>query len=486
MVQITLFANLLTSKVNFNNKLQEFSNKNTKLLDRSKKIRFLTRIVIQVLPKQWGKFLLLILLDYPVYMLHKILVLSQNTWSLPILKIVGSIDSSIRTIISIPLRNSIILAARKDYLKNSAGSRYDKSDYGTAYAELRRMEYIIAGIQNYITSLIQALPLFYLYLKELSTTAKYLLYFFCIINIIFILPTRLWFKLRTKAYQADNELNSEIYSVFNNFGREIPQTGLIRKLDKEIKLYIIALNAKYKYKIVLTVLNISLILLYYLFYGLSINLFSSFVFFTINYVKIFISIISIISLLEGLPSTDTRTLEPQIKNGAIELVNLNIPGVFTGLNLKIQPGEKVVCTGDNGSGKTLILRLIRGYEPYYYTPYVASTLLEETSSPLLDDFILLKNNPIWNSEFTEFHSLLEKSNLTRGQKLFLVISATLLNQSGCVLIDEALDPITGNLLEGIQKLINRSPATILVTSHNLNVIKMFERKLTIINQRIEG
>lgn len=63
-------------------------------------------------------------------------------------------------------------------------------------------------------------------------------------------------------------------------------------------------------------------------------------------------------------------LQLQKVKGAIEVENLNFrysdeaPWVFQNLNLKIEPGEKIVLAGKSGAGKTTLLRLLqRLYEP---------------------------------------------------------------------------------------------------------------------------
>ena len=71
--------------------------------------------------------------------------------------------------------------------------------------------------------------------------------------------------------------------------------------------------------------------------------------------------------------TETRAdmhlhLEPQILSGndvlTVEHLSKSFPGnpLFSDLNFQIQRGEKVAVIGDNGTGKTTILKIINGLE----------------------------------------------------------------------------------------------------------------------------
>ena len=162
-----------------------------------------------------------------------------------------------------------------------------------------------------------------------------------------------------------------------------------------------------------------------------------------------------------------------------------MPNVFDNISQNIAEGSKIVITGVNGSGKTLLLRIIAGYEPGYAKPQVRAIFIDSNVTVLKEDFRLLKYNEIWKTQFKEYHKLLYKPNLSKGQQLFVVIVRMLLGENSVILIDEAMDSVSDKPLSDLIELIHNTPHTVIITSHHQSIISSFKDHLKIHDKKID-
>ncbi|ETS81802.1 hypothetical protein PFICI_06804 [Pestalotiopsis fici W106-1] len=185
--------------------------------------------------------------------------------------------------------------------------------------------------------------------------------------------------------------------------------------------------------------------------------------------------------------------------------------VLDGIDLDINPGEKVAICGRTGSGKsTLLALLLRLYEPMGGTMTIdgieTSTLeidtLRERLVTLPQDPLLLSGtvrynlDPASGVEDDELLAALEKTGLlsviqdkggldadfnadwlSAGQKQLFCLARSMLRQSRVLLLDEATSSLDHQTDEVIQGLLRKEFAnwTTIVVAHRLRTVADFDK-----------
>lgn len=190
----------------------------------------------------------------------------------------------------------------------------------------------------------------------------------------------------------------------------------------------------------------------------------------------------------------------------IKLVNVSksFHGVdlLSNINVSIEPGEIVGFIGRNGSGKSVLFKLIAGiYKPDNGDIYVRGEKLGDTSDFPQDTGILI-DSPGFIDIYTGFQNLkylaaiqnkieektiiqymelvgLEPYNKTRvknyslGMKQKLAIAQAIMEDQDILLLDEpfnALDEQSHSKMLYLVKELQKEGKTILLTSHNFDDI----------------
>ncbi|KAK6210738.1 hypothetical protein LQW54_005943 [Pestalotiopsis sp. IQ-011] len=185
--------------------------------------------------------------------------------------------------------------------------------------------------------------------------------------------------------------------------------------------------------------------------------------------------------------------------------------VLDGIDLEINPGEKVAICGRTGSGKsTLLALLLRLYEPCGGTVTIdgveTSTLkvdtLRERLVTLPQDAILLSGTVRYNLDpecclgDDELLAALEKTGLlpvvedkggldadfdadwlSAGQKQLFCLARSMLRRSRILLLDEATSSLDHQTDETIQSLLRKEFArwTTIVVAHRLKTVADFDK-----------
>ena len=184
-------------------------------------------------------------------------------------------------------------------------------------------------------------------------------------------------------------------------------------------------------------------------------------------------------------------LEPRILSGNDVLHVENIAksfdalNLFAGLSFEIKRGEHVAVIGDNGTGKTTILKIINELLPpdsglirlgtnveicYYYQEHHVlhseKTLFEEIS----DDYPYLNNTEIRNTLaaflFTGDDVFKKISSLSGGERGRLSLAKLMLSESNFLILDEPTNHLDIMSKEILESALNGYTGTVLYVSHD--------------------
>ena len=179
-----------------------------------------------------------------------------------------------------------------------------------------------------------------------------------------------------------------------------------------------------------------------------------------------------------------------------------------GINLKIQPGEFVGLIGENGAGKTTMLKILSGLIPSSsgqarvlgYDPFKRNTEFRKKIAlvmgqkaqlwwdlPAIDAFDLLRAiyeipTPLYKERLHALTELLEVGRhlntqirrLSLGERMKMELIGAILHWPSVIFLDEptiGLDVLAAHKLrEFLREFNHREKATIILTSHNMEDI----------------
>lgn len=408
------------------------------------------------------------------------------------------IESSIRLIITIPIRNEAVKIARTDYVNSNlkiALKEHDRTNFGPIYAAFKRIENIFTGLERDISGVIKYLPLFILSSVKVISISKNKLIPFALItlNLCSIMYVKFWHKLRKSAFIADENMNKKILMLFQNIDRsEISQnlnSFANKTIQTEVNLYVKSLLTKQYYKLLLCAPNIL-----FIFFLARMQIYNQKEIITIillvfNWIQFSLSTISIVGLLSGIRAKNAaKSGDTVYKSPDILVSKLTIEGLFDDLNFSIKQGERVVITGQNGVGKTFLLRLISGQIKNTHVKAPSRyALISNNSSIFEEEKPLLGANEFWQKHLaSKYSNLLQEKFLSTGQNLFLSICLVLVYEPDLILMDEALDFLSHDMLESALFLLNSLDSTLVVVSHREDIIGKFPRNLRIEDMKIKA
>lgn len=204
-------------------------------------------------------------------------------------------------------------------------------------------------------------------------------------------------------------------------------------------------------------------------------------------------------------------------NNILEVHNLSITldqeEILRDISFSVKKGEALAVIGPNGAGKTMLFRALLGLVPYVgevnwqkgvRIGYVPQKLAIEKSLPFtVKEFFLLKAKHFWfpPREFTAHlqhelslvglpNSILDAQlgDLSGGQLQRVLISWALVSHPDVLLFDEPTAGIDIGAEETIYNIIHRLQdergTTVLLISHDLNVVYRYAQNVLCINKKM--
>ncbi|MCI8956459.1 MAG: ABC-F type ribosomal protection protein [Eubacterium sp.] len=186
----------------------------------------------------------------------------------------------------------------------------------------------------------------------------------------------------------------------------------------------------------------------------------------------------------------TITLEPDIISGndvlsVSDLSKSYNTTLFTNLNFEIKRGEHVALIGDNGTGKTTILKIINNlvdadtgmiklgtnvhigyYDQEHHNLSDENTLFEE----IADTYPNMTNTKIRNTlaafMFTGDDVFKRVSDLSGGEKGRLSLAKLMLSEANLIILDEPTNHLDMTSKEILENAVNNYTGTVLYVSHD--------------------
>ena len=159
--------------------------------------------------------------------------------------------------------------------------------------------------------------------------------------------------------------------------------------------------------------------------------------------------------------------------------------LFTDLNFSIKRGEKVAIIGNNGTGKTTILKIINSvisadagsftlgskvhigyYDQEHHVLHMEKTLFEE----IADDYPTLTNTEIRNTLaaflFTGDDVFKQIKDLSGGERGRVSLAKLMLSEANFLILDEPTNHLDITSKEILEQALNQYTGTVLYVSHD--------------------
>ena len=161
------------------------------------------------------------------------------------------------------------------------------------------------------------------------------------------------------------------------------------------------------------------------------------------------------------------------------------------LNFTIHQNDRIILVGENGSGKTSLMKIIKGIEEadsgtIWKKPNLKIDYLDQDPSRPnfnnLEDFLsqdiqypdLSETRDIINQ--LELSNINAKTGLSIGEMRKIYIAKSLLNESDLILFDEPTNHIDLPTINWLEEKLVSMKKSMLVVSHDQNFLKKFVPK----------
>lgn len=166
--------------------------------------------------------------------------------------------------------------------------------------------------------------------------------------------------------------------------------------------------------------------------------------------------------------------------------------IFHGLDLKVNRGEKVAVIGNNGLGKTTLLRMIAGdlkqdngtidfghevsagYFPQDYKQGIAkgSTIYKWLESFSTDQGVEYLRGLLGKMLFSGDDAMKKTDNLSGGESARLIIARLMLDQNNLLILDEPTNHLDLEAVSALAEAITSYSGTCIFVSHDRDLVSM--------------
>ena len=176
--------------------------------------------------------------------------------------------------------------------------------------------------------------------------------------------------------------------------------------------------------------------------------------------------------------------------------------LFTDISFELKRGERVAIIGDNGSGKTTILKIINDlvkadagtirlgtnveigyYDQAHQVLYAEKTIFEE----LQDDYPSMTNTEIRNILaaflFTDDDVFKQISKLSGGERGRVSLAKLMLSDANLLILDEPTNHLDIDSKEILERAVNHFEGTVLYVSHDRYFINRTATRILDLTQK---
>ena len=406
---------------------------------------------------------------------------------------------------------------------------YKNHRLGEVVTRFNDLNSIMSFINNVILS-ITLLPILIIFLIFMYIESKILFTYTMLILVVYTILNFYLSKVlirnikNLKNDEANyNGLLVEVLNAFETIKGINIERNMIDKLNKKNNMYKTTLcNTESIYSIkeiyLDMVLNIGQVLIIVLglimYHGQLLTLGTIISFYLLyNFISDPISsIMSLITSYEEASNASRRIQELDyshaseiVSYGNIEYKNVNyksgVIDILKDINLKINKGEKVFVMGETGSGKSSLMKILKGYyktNNAFIGKKQISNKLDNISYISQNEYIFedtIKNNLMCDDDIKinrivdmclikqNINMFIEENgfNISGGEKARIVLARALLKPFDILIIDEGFNELDTNTERIIMKNIFKYyfDKTIIVISHRLDNLDLFDHAIEI-------
>lgn len=368
--------------------------------------------------------------------------------------IVLFLKSPVRSLLSCSIKNDAMSFMKQSYIKDIASSfhAYNLDEQGISMVKINRINAMIFAIEREIFSLMTSLPIIF----TMLCTGKIKIAHAVLSGIVIYFWADL-ILVRMRAFQIEDAAGKSVMSMLLNSA-----THSLGHINKEFRAYVSFINQKQIYTIFTYLIFVGYAILSH---PIGSPMFCTIILFGKNIITTSVAVITVFYAIESFEHDGEKCAIPELSNlevhDAVLCNNTHVP------KIDLTPGAALCVFGLNGVGKTLLCRAIMGYDKLLH-----GSIARPVNSVLVSRYNTVSDEHL--AAVSEYSSVLSTKPFSTGMTGFIMTIWALKNHD-CIVIDEALDSLSDNLLQIIMSKINNAKEKIIVlVSHRKDIIRQFE------------